>query len=593
MKAVMVMFDSLNRRMLPNYGCEWVKARNFVRLGSKSVTFDNCYAGSLPCMPARRELHTGRYNFLHRSWGPLEPFDDSLPELLRQRGIYTHLVSDHNHYWEDGGATYHTRYSSFEFFRGQEGDPWKGQVRDPEMPAGSETRPQIPGYADIGRHDVVNRAYMQSEEHQPQARTFAAGLEFIEANRNETDWFLQIETFDPHEPFFTQQRYKDLYPHHYAGPPFDWPPYDCVKEGQDVIEHARYEYAALLSMCDHYLGMVLDAMDRYALWDDTMLIVNTDHGYLLGERGWWSKTVMPVYNEIAHIPLFCYDPRVGTTGERRQSLVQTIDIAPTLLDFFDADIPARMQGRPLRPVLSDDTPIRRHALFGYHGGHLNITDGSTLYMRAPATPDNAPLYEYTLMPAHMRAMFAPEELAGATMAPPFSFTKGCPVMKIGARSYVPYFQYGDRLYDLRTDPGQERRLDDDQMEAGCLEAMRELVADSDAPEETFDRFAIPREGSITGGTARALRAARSAAAGVSDLDDLQWDRSAQSQFTALVSLMPSAGRPDIASGFRTFLTSRSAAHVTTEHVVEFARAVVPEARRGFVTYLVGLAGRFD
>ncbi len=42
----------------------------------------------MPCIPARREQHTGRYNFLHRGWGPLESFDDSLPELLKKNGVY-------------------------------------------------------------------------------------------------------------------------------------------------------------------------------------------------------------------------------------------------------------------------------------------------------------------------------------------------------------------------------------------------------------------------------------------------------------------------------------------------------------------------
>ena len=122
MKAIMVMYDSLNRRMLPPYGDTTIHAPNFARLAERCVTFDNCYVGSMPCMPARRELHTGRYNFLHRSWGPLEPFDDSMPAILSENGIYTHLISDHQHYWEDGGATYHTRYDSWEFNRGQEGD---------------------------------------------------------------------------------------------------------------------------------------------------------------------------------------------------------------------------------------------------------------------------------------------------------------------------------------------------------------------------------------------------------------------------------------------------------------------------------------
>jgi arylsulfatase A-like enzyme len=61
MKTVMVMFDSLNRRMLSSYGCVWTHTPNFDRLAKRAVTFDNCYAGSLPCIPARRELHTGRY----------------------------------------------------------------------------------------------------------------------------------------------------------------------------------------------------------------------------------------------------------------------------------------------------------------------------------------------------------------------------------------------------------------------------------------------------------------------------------------------------------------------------------------------------
>ena len=95
MKAVMLMFDTLTKKYLSPYGNEWVKTPNFERLSKKTLSFDNFYAGSMPCMPARRELHTGRYNFLHRSWGPLEPFDKSVIEALKDNGIYTHIVTDH------------------------------------------------------------------------------------------------------------------------------------------------------------------------------------------------------------------------------------------------------------------------------------------------------------------------------------------------------------------------------------------------------------------------------------------------------------------------------------------------------------------
>lgn len=114
MKAIILLFDSLNKNYLPPYGDLLTKAPNFQRLAAHAATFDNSYVGSMPCMPARRELHTGRYNFLHREWGPLEPFDDSMPELLKKAGIYTHLISDHLHYWEDGGGNYHNRYSSWD-----------------------------------------------------------------------------------------------------------------------------------------------------------------------------------------------------------------------------------------------------------------------------------------------------------------------------------------------------------------------------------------------------------------------------------------------------------------------------------------------
>jgi arylsulfatase A-like enzyme len=481
MKAIMVMFDSLNRRMLPPYGCDWVHAPNFERLAEHTAVFDNAYVGSMPCMPARRELHTGRYNFLHRSWGPLEPFDDSMPQILKENDIYTHLVSDHGHYWEDGGGTYHTRYNSWEISRGQEGDPWKGQVAEPE-------RPEHLGQ--LWRQDVVNRAHMTKEAQQPQAKTFDMGLAFIDANYEEDNWFLHIETFDPHEPFYTQQHYKDLYPHNYDGPQFDWPKYGRTEETPEQIEHLRYEYAALVSMCDHHLGRVLDAMDEYDLWQDTMLIVNTDHGFLLGEHDWWAKCVQPFYNEVANAPLFIWDPLSGVRGEHRQALVQTIDLPATLLAYFDIPLPPDMQGVPLRETVAEDKSIREAALYGLHGGHVNCTDGRYVYMRAPDQAENTPLYNYTHMPTHMRARFSVEEMQSVTLAEPFDFTKGCQTMRIKARGWRRAEPFRTLLFDLAEDPGQEHPLDDSETEAAMIRHLIRLMQENDAPPEQYERLGL-------------------------------------------------------------------------------------------------------
>ena len=93
MKAVMIMYDSLNKRFLSPYGNKWVRTPNFDRLQKHCAVFENFFTGSMPCMPARRELHTGRLNFLHRSWSPCEPFDESMPQILAQNGVYSHLVT--------------------------------------------------------------------------------------------------------------------------------------------------------------------------------------------------------------------------------------------------------------------------------------------------------------------------------------------------------------------------------------------------------------------------------------------------------------------------------------------------------------------
>lgn len=588
MKAIMVMFDSLRRDLLAPYGCDWTITPNFQRLAAKSACFDNNYVGSMPCMPARRELHTGRYNFLHRSWGPLEPFDDSMPEILKRNGIHSHLVSDHKHYWADGGSTYHTRYSTWEAVRGQQGDPWKCNIslRQPvemeyvmpaSLGANSEARIQ----------DIINRTCTDTEETMPQAITFRSGLEFIETNRNADDWFLQIETFDPHEPFYCMPEYKELYPHKYDGKPADWPPYYFVQEDPDIVSHVRYEYASLLSMCDCYLGKVLDKMDEYNLWADTMLIVNTDHGFLLGEHEWWSKSVMPVYNEIAHTPLFIYDPRCNIQGERRISLTQTIDLPATLLEFFKLPIPADMQGKPLRQTIAEDTPVRDYALFGYHNGQANITDGEYLYMRSPACADGGPLYEYTLMPTHMRGFFSADELAEARLAKPFSFTKGMPVLKTPAKpDWNAPVHFGSKLFYLPDDPGQECELKEAEAECKMANLLVRAMKENDAPAEQYKRLDLNFSEKITVSDIQDSYKKGGKVTPQKILMDRVWSRPAAAMLCVLYDI--TCPNELVMEQFPGYIGDKSP--IEAKDVMNFIRDTFDEDK-DFLLYVVGLASR--
>jgi len=485
MKAVMVMFDSLNRHMLPPYNPDtWVHAPNFRRLAARTATFDRSYVCSMPCMPARRDMHTGRPNFLHTSWGPLEPFDDSVPAMLSAEGVYTHLDSDHYHYWEDGGSTYHNRYNSWQFFRGQEGDPFIGQIADPEIPENINGKGR--------RSDWVNRQYLRSDEQMPQSQTFKAGVDFIDRNHDEDRWFLQIECFDPHEPFVSDRRWRERYTMPSPDDPvFDWPPYGPVEQTEQQVATAQRNYAALMSRCDASLGDVLDAFDRHNLWDDTMLIVCTDHGYMLGEHQCWAKNWMPLYEEVSHTPFFVWDPRhPKAAGQRREALVQpAIDVGPTLLRFFGLEPTADMLGCDLGPVMADDQAVRDAAIFGYHGNRVNVTDGRYVYMRA-RLPEK-PSYRYTLMTNPMRGFV---NMKDAELTRPFGFTKEMPLLKVagggGSAANDHEGHTGHLLFDLQADPGQKTCLDDREIESRMIDHMTRLMAACEAPSEVYEALDV-------------------------------------------------------------------------------------------------------
>jgi arylsulfatase A-like enzyme len=247
-------------------------------------------------------------------------------------------------------------------------------------------------------------------------------------------------------------------------------------------------------MCDEHLGRVLAAMDEHDLWKDTMLIVCTDHGFLLAEHDWWGKNRMPLWNEIAHVPLFVWDPRSAKAGERRRSIAQLIDFAPTLLRYFGCEPTADMTGRDLATVIERDEGGRGHAIWGIFGGQVNITDGRWVYMRGPVRADNAPLHEHTLMPTHLLHTFDVSELQDIRLAEPFSFTKGCRTMKVAARNVHRSVQheYGTLLYDIEKDYAQEHPVEDQEIERRMAEALAREIKLADAPPEQYERLGLAR-----------------------------------------------------------------------------------------------------
>lgn len=474
------MMDSLNRHYLNCYQDSWVETPNIDRLAKKSSVFENHYAGSLPCMPARRDILTGRINFLETPWSPLQPYDECYPrELRKQTNTYSHMITDHYHYFELHGMGYHTDFDTWEFRRGQEGDHWHAQVKDPHIP---EYRGKN------RRQDWINRTRMNSENEEEYStpQCFMKAIEFLEGNHEEDNWHLHLEVFDPHEPFLCPQKFLDMYDDTWDGRYlFDWPSYKPVDEDKDAIQHIRKRYAATLTMADKWLGKLLDKMDELHAWEDTTIILTTDHGYLAGEHGYWAKNYMFDYKELVHIPLLVYSPKALTNGKRVKALTTTIDIMPTLLELHGAEPSKHVQGKSILHLLEKDEDHHDAVLYGYFGKDVNMTDGMYTYCRQPQ--DSSIVYHHTAMP--VGAVNNPSSYANAEMG---TFLKHeMPVYRVPVKSSrhhnAPSYHL---LYNIEEDPFQQKPIRDSELEEKYVEKLKDLLHRYDAPNCQFTRLGL-------------------------------------------------------------------------------------------------------
>lgn len=489
MKTLFILMDSLNRHYLRAYnGQSDVSTPSIDRLADRGILFENHYSGSLPCMPARREMMTGRLNFLEAPWGPVEPWDDCLPKLLRdQAGVYSHMITDHYHYFHSGGEGYHTLFDSWEFQRGQEGDAWKPLVEPPPPPE---------GYRGKGTNRTAywaNESFRDPEDDTAYStpQCFQKAVEFLEHNHRADNWHLHLEVFDPHEPFDCPQRYRDMYGDEWQGTLYNWPEYsplDPERDDDAAVAHIRTRYAATLTMADTWLGRLFDKMDELDLWDDTVVVLTTDHGHLLGEHGYWAKNYMFDYAELAHIPLLVWDPRHRDRGTRVRALTATMDLMPTFLEWHGVAAPGSEHGRSLCHLIGDPDEAHHDAvLFGYFGKDINLVDGQYTYCRQPL-PDST-LYHHTAMPRLSRDFIPRERLARAELGVFLKHCRDVPHYRLEHDSHrhrdAPDF---NPIFDLENDPGQTSPVRDKALENRLAARMKELLDRCDAPDCQYRRM---------------------------------------------------------------------------------------------------------
>ncbi len=498
MKAIVLMADTTIRSCLRFYGGTRALTPNLERLAARSTVFDGHWCGSAPCVPARRDMFTGRLNFLERNWGGAEPFDHLLCRLLRdERDTYCHLVTDHTFYFTPGGENYPFSFNSWELFRGQEHDPLNPLVKKVEVPE---------HHGLLSEQYYKNRQLFQKEADYPSPKTYQSAADWLERNHEEDNFFLWVESFDPHEPFDTPKDFLDLYGDDYEGIPYFWPHYAPCDDTPEQLRHIRNCYLAALTMMDKWLGKVLDVLDRHDMWKDTMVIFTTDHGFMLGEHGFMAKNYMPAYNEVFHIPLLIAHPDIPG-GNRISALTQNIDLFPTIAEYFGVGaehFKNPIHGKSLLPLLRGETDKLRDAvLYGYYGLSVNMTDGKYTYLRAAAEEDNTPLYLYTAMPATLRQYFGLDSMTDFSGIEMGRFLKWTdyPVFKIPSKD-VDFqnpsqsfrrrsrFNAESMLFDIENDYAQEHPIQDAALLERYSALLKELMLRHDTPEEQFIRLGL-------------------------------------------------------------------------------------------------------
>ncbi len=483
MKIIFILLDSLNRDYLPIYGNDWVKTPNIQRLAQKGVVFDNHWLGSAPCMPARRDILTGRLNFLERGWGAIEPLDIPFTRLLRGAGIRSHMETDHYHYFHVGGENYHTQFDTYTFHRGQEQDSWRSSAAPPE-------EPEHLGQWSV-QYDLNREAYKTAADYST-PRTFTGAIEWLKCNEGADDYMLWVEGFDPHEPFDCPKDYLDLYDDDWQGPRYDWTSYREPEGGEDATIHLRKQYAGTLTMADKFLGKLFDELERQNILDETLIILTTDHGHLIGEHNATGKNRWHVWNELGHIPLVVKLPGNIHAGQRRGQLTQNIDIMPTLLDFFNVSIDHPIHGESLKDTLEKDVPVQRQAaLYGWFGMPVNVTDGKYTYFRAAAREDNSPLFQHYQIPTSYSFHDVPGPLffQDPEMGRFLPYTD---LPTIRSRWSMKRWRTvkDTQLFNIESDPGQQRNLAGTEIEKEYIELLKQTMKKMDAPPSQFERLGL-------------------------------------------------------------------------------------------------------
>ena len=355
MNVIWIVADTFRQDHLGAYGKSEIKTPSLDALAAKATRFGRHYAAGFPTMPTRADHATGRWTMSFMGWEPIPEDAVTLAEVLAADGVHTAAMVDTPFYLR-GGMNYDKGFQTFSMYTGQEG---------------SVTR-----LIDTHHHESRDaKEAWRFEADRNVAQTMTRAMQWLQLHHKE-EFFLYIDTWDPHEPWDAPNYYTELYMPDYDGEIIQ-PLYGHWQDHPDFTEQrvrkALATYKGEVTMVDTWIGYLLRTVENMGLMENTAVIFTSDHGFYFGEHGGlfgklnfgkrpdgsvyghgdpdstWGFS--PLYEEIALVPLLVYVPGAG--AGIYEGITSAIDVMPTVLDLMDKRIPESVEGISILPKVRD------------------------------------------------------------------------------------------------------------------------------------------------------------------------------------------------------------------------------------------------
>ncbi|MEL7500713.1 MAG: sulfatase [Planctomycetota bacterium] len=455
--VLFIVCDDLNTHV-STAGYPHIKTPAFDELAAAGVTFRRAYCQYPVCGPSRASFLHGMYP---QSTGVLDNKTDirvvrpgtvSLPQRFKESGYWTGAVGKvfHNEKLDHGEVAWDKvlRFENDEMpmvtpiretFEAEHGPITEGKSRrkwrELYPTIGPQTRGQKPGYGPTGLKD---------EQHKDGKNSLQICKWLSESVQGDKPFFMACGIQKPHGPFLAPDKYFDMYPK--TNLKFEAASVEFWKTVPKIAQTKRYEgfgfefgvendelrreymqaYHACISFIDAQIAKILDELKQSGHWENTIVVLTSDHGYLLGEKFMWGKVML--FEQCDRVPLIIRVPEgigsgLAKPGSSSEGLVELIDLFPTLTELCEITPPAELQGNSLVSMLKDPQSA------GKDVAYTVVTRGQKL-----GEAIRTQRYRYTKWPT------------------------------------------GEELYDLSLDPQEETNLANSSAHQSALDSMRKHLA---------------------------------------------------------------------------------------------------------------------